>query len=139
MSLVRIDRAPPERILRQFAIIWLPAVAALAGWAIVSRGGAWSVVIVLWSVTAFLAVVGAVKPRVIRPIFTGWMRAVYPIAWTISHLALATVFYAVMTPIGLAGRLLGHDPMQRRFNRRAASYWMRRDRVISPGRYFRQF
>ena len=139
MSLLRIDKAPPERVLRQFAIVWLPAAAALIGWAIVSRGGAWSAAILLWSVTACLAVAGALKPRVVRPIFTGWMRAVYPIAWTISHLALAFVFYAVITPIGLVARLLGHDPMQRGFDRQAPSYWVRRARVTSPDRYFRQF
>jgi hypothetical protein len=49
------------------------------------------------------------------------------------------VFYGVITPIGLAARLLGHDPMQRGFDRQARSYWLRRDRVTSPGRYFRQF
>ena len=39
---------------------------------------------------------------------------------------LALVYYLVLTPIGLVSRLV-RDPLRRRFDARAASYWIRLD------------
>ena len=43
--------------------------------------------------------------------FLGWMYAAFPIGWTISHLLLLAVYYFVLTPVGLALRLTGRDPV----------------------------
>jgi hypothetical protein len=67
------------------------------------------------------------------------MLAALPIGWTISHLVLGAVYYLVLTPIGLVMRLLGRDPMQRRFDRSAKSYWIERTPRTDPSRHFRQF
>ena len=48
-------------------------------------------------------------------------------------------FYVVMTPVGLLLRLLGYDPMHRRMDKTVESYWIKREPVTDPGRYFRQF
>ena len=45
----------------------------------------------------------------------------------------------VLTPIGLVMRWSGRDPMRRRFEREAKSYWVVRKRDEEPSRYFRQF
>ena len=39
---------------------------------------------------------------------------------------MAVLFFAVVTPTGLAMRLAGKDPLRLRFDRRAASYWIHR-------------
>jgi hypothetical protein len=40
---------------------------------------------------------------------------------------MGLVFYTTVTPIGLARRLLGKDPLRRRFDRDAVTYWIERD------------
>jgi hypothetical protein len=72
-------------------------------------------------------------------LWVGWMRAAEPMGWVVSHVVLAIVYYGVLTPVGLVMRLAGRDPMQRRFDKRAASYWVERKDHGDPGRYFRQF
>ena len=67
------------------------------------------------------------------------MYAALPIGWTISHVVLAAVFYVVMTPIGILMKMLGHDPMQRSFDRAAPTYWLERKGDPDPRRAFRQF
>ena len=57
----------------------------------------------------------------------------------VSYTVLAMVFYLVLTPIGLLMRLVGYDPMSRRFDKDAASYWVPREGSRKVGRYFRQF
>jgi hypothetical protein len=53
---------------------------------------------------------------------------------------LALVYYGVLTPIGLVMKLFGYDPMKKRFDSGAATYWVKRPgEKTGPKRYFRQF
>jgi len=72
-------------------------------------------------------------------VYVAWTYAALPIGWTISHVILASVFYLLVTPIGLLMRLSGRDPMHRKIDPSAKTYWMERKNVTDPARYFRQF
>jgi hypothetical protein len=67
------------------------------------------------------------------------MAAVFPIGWLVSHLLLAAIYYLVVTPIGVMMRVCRYDPMQRRFDRQAATYWKPRRNTDDPQRYFKQY
>jgi hypothetical protein len=45
----------------------------------------------------------------------------------------------VITPVGLIFRLLGKDPLTRRFDPRASTYWVKHEEPGNVERYFRQF
>jgi hypothetical protein len=77
-------------------------------------------------------------PRLGGRIYRAWLAASRPIGWTVSFLLLAFVFYAILTPTGLLMRLTGRDPMERRIDRDAPTYWKRRTPVHDSRRYFRQ-
>jgi hypothetical protein len=77
-------------------------------------------------------------PPVRRPKFLAWMYAAYPIGWVVSHRVLAIIYFGLLTPIGTLMGVFGYDPMARRFDRAAASYWVERGRNRDPARYFRQ-
>ena len=94
---------------------------------------------VIWSAAALVVVVYFLAPPVRRPLYLGWMYAVFPIGWTVSHLILAIIYYFVFTPIGLIMHLSGYDPMQRRYDPQAETYWSKRNTNVDPARYFRQF
>ena len=53
--------------------------------------------------------------------------------------AMAVLFYGVFTPIGLFFRLIGRDPLHRRFQPEADTYWVARRPATDVRRYFRQF
>ena len=74
-----------------------------------------------------------------KRLYVGWMSAAMPIGWTISQLLLGAVYYVVITPIGLIMRAVGRDPMRRRFDPQAKSYWIDHRDVEDMDRYFRQF
>ena len=94
---------------------------------------------VVWIVGVVTGVAAAGWPALGRRIYVGWMLAALPVGWTVSHAVLAIVYYGVVTPIGLVMRLCGRDPMARRFDRGAASYWAEHRSVSNAARYFRQF
>ena len=57
----------------------------------------------------------------------------------VGFVALLLVYYGLVTPIGLVFRLMGRDPLQRRFDRALDSYWIRRRSSLPAKRYFQQF
>ena len=74
-----------------------------------------------------------------RGVYVVWMAAVFPIGWLVSHLLLAAIYYLVITPIGIMMRVCGYDPMQRRWDRQATTYWKPRRDTDDPKRYFKQY
>jgi hypothetical protein len=139
MALIEINWNPTRSQLRQFAGIWFPAFWAVVGGFIWYQAGELpTAIIVIWSVAAAISLAGLTDPRWIRPVFTAWMRLAYPIGWVVSHSLLALIYFLVITPIGLIMRLFGRDPMQRRFNRSAPTYWVPHNPGGALARYFRQ-
>src|SRR6185295_8198865 len=81
------------------------------------------------------AVVGMIAPRALRPVFVGWMIAVFPIGWLVSHALLAVVFYGVFTPLSLAFRALGRDALRRQRSN-DASYWLSKRAAADVAGYY---
>ncbi|MFM9956798.1 MAG: SxtJ family membrane protein [Phycisphaerales bacterium] len=93
----------------------------------------------LWGVGLLGAAMSLASASVARRLYTGWMRAAVPLGWTFSHVILGAIYYALFTPIGLLMRLRGYDPMERRWEKGRASYWIERSGTPETARYFRQF
>lgn len=99
-----------------------------------------------WAVLAAVAAIGLLgmfamlaSSALATRLYRGWMFAALPIGWVISHVILGAVYYLVITPIGLILRAVGNDPMQRRIDRAAATYWIPHTQQTDSSRYFRQF
>lgn len=99
--------------------------------------------VMILTVLAIIAIAGAAGIFASKTfgtsLYRNWILAALPIGWTISHILLGIVFYGVITPIGLIMRALGRDSMERAFDPAATTYWVRREEVTDPARYFRQF
>lgn len=148
MALIEINWNPDPRQLRQFAAIWLVAfglIGALVAW----RAGAfdvplvwarpWLAPLVFWIVAALVGLVGLVAPRAVRPVYVAWMAVGFPIGWVVSHVLLAITYFGLFTLVSLVFKLIGRDPLHRRFDRAAATYWVRRTPTGDVSRYFKQF
>ncbi|MBS4730670.1 hypothetical protein MSM1_20925 [Mycobacterium sp. SM1] len=136
--MIRLDRDPGRRQLAVFAVV-LPLTFAVLGLVAGHRLGMSGVRTGLWVIGAVLTAAYLAVPRLRRPLYAGMSRAVYPIGWVLSHLILLTVFVVVVTPVALLLRALGQDPMQRRFDPSAPSYWVAHRPADDPRRYFQQF
>ena len=128
-----------------------PRELRLFGW---SAGGALAVLtlVISWHAGAFavparvtaafscmLLVLGTACSPSLLWVYRCWMRLTVPVGACIQVLLLCLVYYAVLTPVGLLMRVLGRDPMNRRFDANAASYWAPRRHHGDPRRYFRQY
>ena len=142
-----IDLRPDERRLRQFGFLSLAAFATLAAMAWFERlvfgfglGEARPIVAgSLAGLGLLSSLLSLLRPVANRPLYVGLTLLALPVGYLLSYLMLGALFYLLITPVGLLFRIIGRDPLQRRFEPEAESYW------IPPGprppreRYFRQF
>lgn len=136
--MIEINRDPSRRELFWFGIL-LAVFVAVAGALVRFKFGAPAASTAIWGGGGALAVLFFLVPPLRRPVYLGWMYAAFPIGWTVSHIVLGAVFFLAVTPVGLLMRLFGHDPMRRRPDPEATSYWEARKGEPDAKRYFRQF
>ena len=138
MALIEFNRNPSRRELNWFGALFalfFGLIGGLIWWKLEAP----IVTFVLWSVAAVITLLYYALSPIRKPLYLGWMSLAFPIGWVVSHALLAFIYYLVVTPIGGLMRLFGRDPMERRFDRGAESYWMEHDPAGDPARYFRQF
>ena len=147
-QMIDIQLDPDERTLRQFGFIALGGfgvIAALAWFETLIFAGGWlggareTLVRVLLGLGALSALLSLVYPKANKPLFVGMSLIAYPIGFVLSYVIMGTLFFAIITPIGLIMRVIGQDPLEKRFAEAADSYWL----PCRPGRpsndYFKQF
>ena len=139
MALIDIKRDPSPREVRQFAVYWLFGFCLLlAAWS-VYRFGSWTAVAVLVGCGLTSVTLGLLRPQWLRVVFLAWMWAAFPLGWIIAHVLMMGIYFLVVTPIGLAMRAVGRDPLSCKFDRGASSYWTERPPTSDPSSYFRQY
>ncbi len=138
MALIELNLQPGTRELRWFGILVPAFFALLAGLLWWSSKGTVGPALLVGLGAAFGGLY-ALVPRARLLLYTGWLRAVYPLGWLISHALIGVVYFGVVTPIGWALRLAGQDPMHRRIQRGTNTYWVERRDTRQVRDYFRQF
>ena len=138
MAVIEVNTTPSRRDLLWFGLL-LPVLFAIVGALVWRRTGSLAAGTSVWAVGGTVSALFALWPASRHRIYVGWMYAVYPIGWTVSHLLLGVVYFVVITPIGLALRILRRDPLERRFDRGATTYWVSHNPSGRIERYLRQF
>jgi MFS family permease len=130
--------APSDRMLRQFAGLWIAFFAAVA-LAQEFYHHRHFLALVLGILAAAVGLMGLLWPCAIKPIFVGWMVLVFPIGWIISHAILGIVFYLNFTPVALLFRIIGRDALALKPRPNVASYWSPKPKPRDKAEYLRQF
>lgn len=138
MALVDKNREPSRLELRIFGLL-IAAFLGLVGWLVLRRTGSTTAAGVIWGLTAAIVVFYYAVPSARRMVYFAWMTAFYPLGWLISHVMLATIYFLVLTPMGLMMRLVRRDPLERTLEPNATSYWTAQPAEQNTDRYFRQF
>ena len=78
---------------------------------------------VLWSFALLFAALGLLAPAALRPV----LRVAVPLAekmnWLMTHVVLFIAFYVLITPAALLYRLFAGDPLHRKWDPAAPTYW----------------
>ena len=133
-----IEHHPSSRQLTMFGLTWFVffiAWGAVAWW----RMGSPATAGICWIVAVAAPLLGLAMPGLLRILYLGLAYAALPIRLVTSSVILAAVYYLVLTPIGLALRLSGYDPMHRHYDHEAKTYWTPHEPEKDVEDYFRQF
>jgi len=83
---------------------------------------------------------GFLHPPLLKLPYRGWMRFAYALGWFNTRLILILAFYLIITPTGVLMRLLGKRPLALKWDKRASSYWIPREKEpFEPRRYEKHF
>lgn len=83
----------------------------------------------LWllALSALFVVVSSLSPALLRPLNRLWSFFGVLLSKVTTPLVMSLVFVVTVVPTGLVRRLLKHDPMRRKFDSEATTYWIMRD------------
>ncbi|MHC4875453.1 MAG: SxtJ family membrane protein [Planctomycetota bacterium] len=137
MAIVEINWNPPERDLRVFSGL-LIAFTAFVAWSIDAEFAS-PIAQLVAGVGLVFGGIGIAAPKLIQPLYVGWMVAVSPIAFVVSNTILAAVFFLVVWPLAILMRLKHRDALRLEVDRSAETYWLPRQPQRDPRRYFRQY
>ena len=144
---IRMDLRPDARKLRQFGWASLAAFGLL-GTVTMWRGTLFgvslgaltdSVAYACWSLGLLSVLFSLAWPPGNRPLYLSLGVIAFPIGWLLSHVILALVFFAVLTPVAFVFRLIGRDPLAREIDTAKPSYWDDLPQLTDKSEYFRQF
>ncbi len=122
-----------SRILPAALLVWATILGFAHHW---SGNSEW----ILCGIAVVLFSWGTISPSTLRPVYVGWMYFTRVFAFLLTTLVLGLVFYIGVTGVGLLMRLLGKNPLDRKLDRSAATYWIKRPPYeFKPGNYERQF
>ena len=89
---------------------------------------------------ALLTAFGVIWPRALKYVYIAWMALAFMLGFIMSNVILTLFFFLFVTPIGLLARLFQKDFLARKWNKRAASYWIQCGREMKTAKsYERQF
>lgn len=87
-----------------------------------------------------ILVLAWVAPLVLHPFNRAWTQFGFLLHKLVSPVALGVLFFGVVTPTGLLLRLFGKDPLCRKLDPNADSYWVKRvEQRPSPDSLRNQF
>ena len=139
MASVPLNLSPSTKELSQFgwiSLVGFPAFGLLFSF-VIGEG-----LLPLWvGIAVGVAVCGLARidPKLIKWVFVGLMLIAWPVGLVVSTVMMAMIYYLLMTPVGLAFRLLGKDPLAKRPDPSAVSYWHLRTKPPSPASYLRLY
>ena len=139
MSLVEINWSPNQKQLRSFGVAALIATPLISLLLYLVKGIStpWIIAIPAVGITIFLS--SRISLKITKVFYLTLMIAATPIGFVASITLLAIFYFLLLMPLGLLFRLLGRDPLCRRFDPRADSYWIVHRQPESLDRYFHQY
>ena len=115
-----IESTSPGRAQRSTLLV-ATVLALLAAWRIYAGAGAGTVL----GGIALVLFVCAALPRAAVVFDRWWMRLARVLGYVNGRIILSALYFLVVTPIGFAVRLSGHDPLERRTGA-TSSHWRKR-------------
>ena len=120
---------------RRFGLLFVVVFALAAAYAM-HKGWAKLFVGTFTAASIGFALAALFVPKVLRPLNFAWFKLGELMGKVVSPIVLGVIFYFLITPVGLIGRLFGRDELKlKRGN--LDTYWISREPPGPPGESFK--
>lgn len=108
---------------RAFGFVLAAFFALIGAWPLMSGSSPrwWAL-----AICAAFSLSASVHPPLLRPLNKIWTKFGLILHRVTNPLLMGIIFFLVVTPTGILMRLTGRDPLNRRFERSASTYWIPR-------------
>jgi hypothetical protein len=139
MALMEIEWHPSGRQLRVFGLTGLVASILVAmilhfAWGLAAS---WSWIVLAAGAGIFLC--SLISPTATRIVFIGLTLVAMPIGIVVSFLLLTVFYFVFLVPLAIVFKLIGRDPLRRRYEPTADTYWVPHKPQENLERYLHQF
>ena len=137
-EILAAKREPSSRDLTILALLFLIIPGFIGLYYVFWKGSAAGYI---WMIAgAVLAVARLITP-LFKRIYGLWLGFSVILGYFISRALLTIIFFIVLTPTALIMRLVGKDPMERKWDPAVKSYWIKREEDPNANlqRYEKQF
>ena len=91
-------------------------------------------------ISVAMIVLGLAVPVVLKPIQKLWMALAIVLGWVMTRIILCVLYYLVVTPIGVIGRLFGKEFLDIKFRKKTDSYWIEKEvTIFEKEKYEKQY
>lgn len=116
--------AATPRELKRFGLMMGAILFALAAYLFWKEKGSY---FYFAAVGALFAGTGLLQPKLLRPVYQGWMTLAVIMGFVMTRVILTVLFFGLFTPIALLAKLFGKDLLQQRWDKKANTYWVTRE------------
>lgn len=118
------DEAVKVSSVRAFGIVFTVLFAVIGLWPLIHCGEVriWSLVL-----AAVILAVALIRPSLLAPFNRAWMKFGLLLHKITNPVIMGLIFFLTVTPTALIMRAMGKDPLRRKFDPSATSYWIDRD------------
>ena len=133
-----IKKIPMDwKALRNFGLLMAVVLLLVGGWLWWKSAATWPWVL---GAAALLGVIAIAAPMLLKPFYRVWMIFALIMGWVMTRVVLTLVYFLVLTPIGLLGRVFGEQFLHLKRSKDSDTYWVRRTGPArEKGDYERQF
>ena len=118
------DEAVKVSSVRAFGIVFTVLFAVIGLWPLIHGGEVriWSLVLAV-----VILAVALIRPSLLAPFNQAWMKFGLLLHKITNPVIMGLIFFLTVTPTALIMRAMGKDPLRRKFDPSATSYWIDRD------------
>ncbi len=92
---------------------------------------------IFFGLCAVLAGGAALKPDLLTPLNKAWMKLAVILFHIVNPVIMFLMYVICFVPAGLIMKIVGYDPMRRKFDKEAKTYWIEKNEtdIENPMRY----
>ena len=87
----------------------------------------------IWSliISMVFLILGLMNSKLLTPLNKLWFKFGMILGAIVAPIVMGVIFFLVVTPIGLVMNMMGKDLLNKRYNEKKETYWVKRDMPMS--------